>query len=103
MENIEAYLGDQKPVVVIGGVEYDASEATKEVQALLQDLSVVQNEMNKIKITYDITAIARQSLLGSVSSAIATGESGLVPMPEAEDVAGDVVENTENTENTEGN
>lgn len=76
------------PVVVIGGIQYDATNATPEAQALIQDLSTVQMEMNRIKISYDITGIARQSLLGNISGAIASGESGLVEMEVDEAPAG---------------
>lgn len=71
-------MENNTPVVVIGGVQFDATAATPEVQALIQDLSTVQVEMNRIKISYDITGIARQALLGNISNAIASGESGLV-------------------------
>jgi len=82
MENIEDMA---KAVVVINGVEYDASAASEEAMALIQDLGTVQTEMQRIKISYDIAAIARQSLLGNISNAIASGESGLVVIETPED------------------
>ena len=73
------------PVVVIGGIQYDTAEATDQTKALIRDLTTVQMEMSKYKISYDIAQIAKQSLLGNISNAIAMGESGLVELevPEA--------------------
>jgi len=73
------------PVVVIGGVQYDASEATQETSALIQDLATVQAELNRLKTSYDIVGIARGTLLQSIAARIEAGDSGLkeLPVPEA--------------------
>jgi hypothetical protein len=77
MEEIQA----QVPVVVIGGIRYDASQASQEAGALIQDLATVQNELNKIKTSYDIANIARGTLLQSIAARIEAGDSGLVEIP----------------------
>jgi len=65
------------PVVVIGGVQYDASNAVPEVASLIRDLATVQTELNRLKTSYDITTIARNTLLLEISKSIEAGESGL--------------------------
>jgi len=69
------------PVVVIGGIQYDASEASPETAALIRDLATVQNELNRLKTSYDIAGIARGTLLQSIASRIEAGESGLKELP----------------------
>lgn len=71
-------------IIVVNGNQYDASEATTEVNSLIQDVATVQNEMNTLKVSYDIAGIARQALMASITSAIESGESGLVAVEETE-------------------
>ena len=78
------------PVVVIGGIQYDATDASQETAALIQDLATVQSELNRLKTSYDIAGIARGTLLQSISARIESGDSGLEEIPQEE-----VEENTE--------
>jgi len=77
-KDISGAVGGATPMVIIGGVKYEAAGAIPEVNGLIQDLTIVQKELNRIKVTYDITTIAKQALLETISDAIASGESGLV-------------------------
>jgi hypothetical protein len=70
----------QTPIVIIDGVQYDISDATPETAALINDLSTIQMELNRLKTSYDIASIARQTILGEVSKKIASGDSGLVAL-----------------------
>ena len=69
---------NQPTIALIDGIEYDVNGATQETMALIQDLSTIQAEMNRVKVSYDIASLARQAILEKTKSAIATGESGLV-------------------------
>jgi hypothetical protein len=71
----------QKAVVVIGGIQYDASNASQATGGLIQDLTTVQAELNRLKTSYDIVNIARGTLLQGISQLIESGESGLVEIP----------------------
>ncbi len=71
-------------MVVINGVEYNATGASEEVNSLIQDITTVQTRMNQIKADYDIMGIARQALLAKVSQSIEDGTSGLQAIEETE-------------------
>ena len=77
----------QVPVVVIGGIRYDASNASQEAGALIQDLATVQAELNRLKTSYDIASIARGTLLQSIAARIEAGDSGLKEIPVDEEAA----------------
>jgi hypothetical protein len=74
MENTQT----QTPIVVIGGIQYDATNASQETGALIQDMTTIQAELNRLKTSYDITNIARRTILEAVAKLIESGESGLI-------------------------
>jgi len=76
----------QEPTIItLDGVNYDASNASQETMALIQDLSTIQAEMNRIKVSYDIASLARQAIMEKTNFAIAGGESGLVKLDDAQE------------------
>jgi len=89
---------NQIPVVVIGGIQYDASAATETSAALIQDLTSIQAELNRHKLSFDIATIARNAVLGSLSSVVESGESGLVELVTDEEVQEAAAEATQTTE-----
>ena len=77
---------NQIPVVVIGGIQYDASVATEESAPLIQDLTTIQAELNRYNTSFDITIIARNAVLSTLATVIESGESGLVELVTEEEV-----------------
>lgn len=73
-------MEDKKTVVVINGIQYDISEASPEAAGLIQDLVIVQRKLEDIKVEYDITTIAKNSLLEAIAGLIQSGNSGLVEL-----------------------
>lgn len=91
---MEPTLPQQAAAVFINGKEYEASGASEEAYGLIQDISTIQSEMNKLKVSYDIANLARMAILEKTQSLIDSGNSGLVEIVSEEDVT---VEDTPET------
>ena len=74
-----------EPIIVINGIRYDISGAAPAVSGLIQDLSIVQQELASLQIKQDITTIAKQTLLEKVAESIEAGTSGLVEIKDEEE------------------
>jgi len=72
-------------IININGVEYDASDASSEAMAAIQDASTIQTEMNRLKVSYDIVSLARQSIIEKIETLITNGDSGLTILPMTEE------------------
>jgi len=94
MEPTEIEALQSEPTITLNGKNYAAGEATPETIGLVQDLSTIQAELNRLKVSFDIAGIARQAILNKVEASIDAGESGLV-LIEDEPEASETTETTQ--------
>lgn len=83
---------ESTPTVTINGVVYDTTKMTEEAYALIQDLGTIQSELNRLKVSFDITGIARNAILAKTDELITSGKSGLVMVDQ--EAAGQETTNT---------
>jgi hypothetical protein len=81
----------QTPILEIGGKKFDISNAGPKAASLINDLGVVQNELNRVKIQFDIANIAKNTILDNITQTISEGTSGFVEIgqPEAQPAESD--------------
>jgi hypothetical protein len=70
--------------ITLNGKTYDASAASEAIQQTIGRITVVDQELARIKNTFDITQIAKQALVNDIVFLLDKGDSGLVELESEE-------------------
>ena len=67
--------------ITLNGTTFDATGASEQVQQTIARITVVDQELARIKNSFDITQIAKQALINDIIFLLEKGDSGLVEVP----------------------
>lgn len=70
--------------ITLNGTTFDATGASEQVQQTIARITVVDQELARIKNSFDITQIAKQALINDIVFLLEKGDSGLVEVPTEE-------------------
>jgi hypothetical protein len=68
---------EKQPTLFLDGQAYDYSEATEETMKLLNDLSIIQAEVNRLQTSLSIAELAKSAVIRTIKQLEEAGESGL--------------------------
>jgi len=76
--------------ITLNGKKYDASNASEAVQHTIGRIASVDQELARLKNSFDIAGIAKQALVSDLLYLLDQGESGLVELtPDDQSTEGD--------------
>ena len=70
--------------ITLNGTTFDATGASEQVQQTIARITMVDQELARIKNSFDITQIAKQALINDIVFLLEKGDSGLVEVPTEE-------------------